>query len=202
MRVGLLVIAGACLLLITTVDPELAGTPFAIGMAFVGLGTGLLASQLGNVVQSVVPAEARSEAGGLQYTAQNLGSALGTALIGSIMIGALASSVVGLIAADPDLEASVADQATTRVSQGIEYVPADDLESALRAADVPADQVDDLTENYSEAQLMGVKTGLLACTAAALLALPFTRRLPGRPQHTPAELASDEPPPLLNPRAP
>jgi len=33
---------------------------------------------------------ARSEVGGLQYTAQNLGSSLGTALIGSILIGALA----------------------------------------------------------------------------------------------------------------
>lgn len=185
-RLGLLVIAAACLIIVATVGPDLAGAPFAVAMALVGFGTGLLASQLGNVVQSVVPSEARSEAGGLQYTAQNLGSSLGTALIGSIMVGALASAVLGLIADDPDLEAAVADQATVRVAQGIEYVPVSDAERALLDAGIPVDQVDDLTESYAEAQFMGVKTGLLACSAAALLALPFTRRLPARsPAHRP-----------------
>ena len=41
---------------------------------------GLIVSQLGNVVQSAVGDDERSEAGGLQYTAQQLGASLGTAL--------------------------------------------------------------------------------------------------------------------------
>jgi len=179
-RTGLLTIALACLVIIATIEPQLATVPFAIGMTLVGLGTGLLASQLGNVVQSSVPAEARSEAGGLQYTAQNLGSSLGTALIGSLMVGALASAVLGLIAADPDIEQAVADQAAVQVSQGIEYVAPAEVEQALIDQGLPTDQVDDLVENYSEAQLWGVKVGMLACGAAALLALPATRRLPGK----------------------
>ena len=179
-RVGLGTICLACLVLLTTIDPELSGVPFGIGMALLGLGTGLLASQLGNVVQSAVPPEARSEAGGLQYTAQNLGSSLGTALVGALMIGALAAAVTSLIAADPDLESSVAEQATVRVSQGIEYVPPAQAEEALLAAGIPADQVDDLVESYADAQLAGVKIGVLVCAGASLLALPATRRLPGR----------------------
>lgn len=178
-RVGLLTICLACAVLVTTIDPELSGVPFAIGMALVGLGTGLLASQLGNVVQSAVPPEGRSEAGGLQYTAQNLGSSLGTALIGALMVGALASSVLALIAEDPDIEASVAEQAEVRIASGLEYVPPADAEAALLDAGVPADQVDDLVENYATAQLSGVKVGILACAAATLLALPATRNLPG-----------------------
>ncbi|MGW4929307.1 MFS transporter [Agromyces sp. NPDC004153] len=186
-RVGLLTIAVACLVIIATIEPQLATTPFAIGMALVGLGTGLLASQLGNVVQSSVPADARSEAGGLQYTAQNLGSSLGTALIGSLMVGALAASVLGLIADDPDIESAVADQVTVQVSSGIEYIPPSEAEQALLEAGIPADQVDDLVANYSAAQLMGVKLGMLACAAAALIALPFTRRLPDRKGTIPAD---------------
>ncbi len=186
-RVGLLTIAVACLVIIATVEPQLATTPFAIGMALVGLGTGLLASQLGNVVQSSVPADARSEAGGLQYTAQNLGSSLGTALIGSLMVGALAASVLGLIADDPDIESAVSDQVTVQVSSGIEYIPPAQAEQALLDAGIPADQVDDLVASYSAAQLMGVKVGMLACAAAALLALPFTRRLPDRKGTIPAD---------------
>lgn len=178
-RAGLLTICLASAVLVTTIDPELSGVPFAIGMALVGLGTGLLASQLGNVVQSAVPPEGRSEAGGLQYTAQNLGSSLGTALIGALMVGALASSVLALIADDPDIEASVAEQAEVRIASGLEYVPPADAEAALLEAGVPADQVDDLVENYASAQLSGVKVGILVCAAATLLALPATRHLPG-----------------------
>ena len=50
---------------------------FAIGMAVLGIGMGLMVSQLGNVVQSSVDDSGRSEAGGLQYTGQQLGSSLG-----------------------------------------------------------------------------------------------------------------------------
>lgn len=192
-RTGLVTITLACLVIIATIEPELATTPFAIGMTLVGLGTGLLASQLGNVVQSSVPPEARSEAGGLQYTAQNLGSSLGTALIGSLMVGALAASVLGLIADDPDIEAAVADQTTVRVSQGLEYLPPAEAEQALLDAGIPADQVDDLVSHYAASQLWGVKVGMLACAAAALLALPATRRLPGRRDPAEPEPAEPEP---------
>ena len=61
-------------------------------MALLGVGMGLLASQLGNVVQSSVDASGRSEAGGLQYTSQQLGSSLGVALIGAIVIAGLTST--------------------------------------------------------------------------------------------------------------
>ncbi|MRG59112.1 MFS transporter [Agromyces sp. CFH 90414] len=185
-RVGLLTIAVAGIVIVATIEPELATLPFGIGMALVGLGTGLLASQLGNVVQSSVPAAARSEAGGLQYTAQNLGSSLGTALIGSFMVGALATSVLGLIAEDPGIEAAVADQAHVRVADGIEYLPPAQVERALLDAGFATDQATQVVESYSAAQLVGVKAGMLACTAAALVALPFTRRLPGRHGSTPA----------------
>ena len=61
-------------------------------MALLGVGMGLIVSQLGNVVQSAVGEDDRSEAGGLQYTAQQLGSSLGTALIGAIVISGLVVS--------------------------------------------------------------------------------------------------------------
>jgi hypothetical protein len=70
-------------------------------MALLGVGMGFLASQLGNAIQSSVGTRDRSEAGGLQYTDQQLGSALGTALIGAIVISALANSFVDQVANDP-----------------------------------------------------------------------------------------------------
>ncbi len=66
-------------MLLTTIEPELDNASFLIAMGVLGIGMGLIVSQLGNVVQSAVGDDDRSEAGGLQSTAQQLGSSLGTA---------------------------------------------------------------------------------------------------------------------------
>jgi hypothetical protein len=78
----------AILILIATIDPELKDTGFAVSMGILGVGMGLIASQLGNVVQSSVDTSGRGEAGGLQYTGEQLGSSLGVALIGAIVLPA------------------------------------------------------------------------------------------------------------------
>ena len=82
-RAGLSIAIVAVLALLTTVQPDLADVSFAASMAVLGVKRGLIVSQLGNVVQSSVDASGRGEAGGLQYTGQQLGSSLGIALIGA-----------------------------------------------------------------------------------------------------------------------
>lgn len=71
-RAGLLVTVLAVLVLMATVQPELTDAAFAWSMALLGVGMGLMVSQLGNVVQSSVDPSGRGEAGGLQYTGQQL----------------------------------------------------------------------------------------------------------------------------------
>src|ERR671910_994184 len=56
------------------------------------LGVGALASQLGSVTVSSVPDEESGEVGGLQNTGSNLGTSVGTALIGAILIATLSTS--------------------------------------------------------------------------------------------------------------
>ena len=97
-RIGLLLMFGAAGLLASLLgqsgaDASIVTVPFLL----LGAGLGMLASQLGNVIVSSESVERSSEVGGLQYTMQNLGSALGTALIGAVVISALA----GLFASGP-----------------------------------------------------------------------------------------------------
>jgi EmrB/QacA subfamily drug resistance transporter len=68
-RGGLALLAIAVVFLLATIDPEIDDTAFAVAMTAFGAGLGLIASQLGNVVQSSVGERDRSEAGGLQFTA-------------------------------------------------------------------------------------------------------------------------------------
>ncbi len=74
------------------IGPDLNGWGFGIGLALLGAGLGLLASQVGNVIMSSVDPSRGGEAGGLQGTSLNLGASLGVALVGSIVIALLATN--------------------------------------------------------------------------------------------------------------
>src|SRR5262249_62383178 len=102
-------------------QPPLVTGRFLFAMGVLGVGLGALSSQLGNVVQSAVGASERSEAGGLQYTAPQFGAALGTALMGAVVIGALASGGSERVSSDPRLSQWWAAQAGTAVDSGVNF---------------------------------------------------------------------------------
>jgi EmrB/QacA subfamily drug resistance transporter len=197
---GLLVVA--CSWLVAAIDPELDGLSFGTAMALLGIGMGLLAAQLGNVAQSSVGEADRGEVGGLQYTAQNLGSSLGTAFIGSILIGALGVAAGRGLSADPTISDAVEQQVGVAISNGLSFIPLDQAQAALVNAGIADDQIDALLTTYADAQLLGLKVALLAAAAIALASLFLTRHLPavrlGGPVPTPEPITSAgaEPEPL------
>ena len=117
-------------LMISAIDPALEGVAFGLSMALLGVGMGLLASQLGNLVQSSVDASGRSEAGGLQYTAQQLGSSLGVALIGAIVIAGLVNSFVANVEDDPRIGDEVAQQVGIAVDGSVDFVTSEQVAAA------------------------------------------------------------------------
>ncbi|MGW2704013.1 MFS transporter [Streptomyces sp. NPDC001340] len=180
-RLALLMLAAAIVWLLATIDPVIDDAQFAGAMAVLGIGMGLLASQLGNVVQSSVGEAERSEAGGLQFTAQNLGSALGTALIGSILIGALAQAFTVQVRDNPQLSDEARRQTGVALEAGVTFVPTDQVRSAAEQAGLPPAEVDALTESYAAAQLDGLKAAILATGGITLASLLVTPHLPTAP---------------------
>ncbi|MEZ5382879.1 MAG: MFS transporter [Microthrixaceae bacterium] len=185
-RLGLGVMMLAALVLMGTIGPSLDGVEFALGMAFLGAGMGLLASQLGNVLLSSVDAAERGEAGGLQYTSQQLGSALGVALIGSIVLTGLGSAFVSQIEQDDRIPAETVAAVQTNLSSGIEFVPASAVSLAVDDAGLAGDEATALVENYEESQLTALKAGMLAVVVIAGLAFLVTGDLPSVRKREPA----------------
>jgi MFS family permease len=195
-RAGLLVVLVAILMLLATIEPQLDNGSFLAAMGVLGVGMGLIVSQLGNVVQSAVGDADRSEAGGLQNTAQQLGSSLGTALLGAIVISGLISAFTANVADDPAISKDVSDQVHLRLSAGGSFVAADEVRASATAAGVGPATVDALVENYEEAQLTALKTAFLFAALLVLASFWSTRRLPTRRFE---ELQSDPDPPLGEP---
>lgn len=179
-RAGFLFLLAAVALLLATIDPQIDTTEFNVAMAVLGVGMGLVVSQLGNVVQSAVGESDRSEAGGLQYTAQQLGSSLGTALIGAIVISGLATAFTANVTDDPRISQAVKDQVSVRLEGDLSFVDAASVQQGAEAAGVSPAETDAIVASYSDAQLKALKVGLLACGFVVLASLLATRNLPRR----------------------
>jgi EmrB/QacA subfamily drug resistance transporter len=179
-QAGFLALVAAAVLLLDTIDVELNGTAFAVGLAVFGVGAGLLISQLGNIIMSSSPEAKTNEAGGLQGTAQNLGASLGTALIGSILIATLSSGFVARLAENPRVPEGARQEITQRAQQGIPVVPVADVETAARDGGATPAQAQAIADDYGDAELDALRRALGAVAALALLALWSTRRLPMR----------------------
>lgn len=177
-RSGLTITFLAALALLATVQPELGDAAFAVSMALLGVGMGLMVSQLGNVVQSSVDASGRGEAGGLQYTGQQLGSSLGVALIGAIVLTGLTSAFVSQIQDDERISEAVASQVTVAVEPGIDFLTVDQVRTAAQEAGLGEATTTALVDDYQTAQIQSLKGGLLVAAFLALISLAFTRDLP------------------------
>lgn len=190
-RVGLATAAVAAVMLMATMDPELNGAGFLASMAVLGVGMGLIASQLGNVVQSSVDASGRGEAGGLQFTGQQLGSSLGVALLGAIVLSGLTTNFVSNVAEDERISSAVSEQVSVAAGGGVDFVASDQIGAAVREAGLDEATSEALVDDYESAQLQALKTGLLAAGLLALLSLAFTRDLPSRLPGEPDPAASN-----------
>lgn len=177
-RAGLVVTFLAALLLLDTIEPNLDNGSFLVAMGVLGVGMGLIVSQLGNVVQSAVDDSRRSEAGGLQSTAQQLGSSLGTALLGAILISGLIAAFSANVTDNPKISAEVKQQVEVRLSAGGSFVAADQVRSAATEAGIDAATTEEIVVGYEDAQLLALKIALLAAAGLALAALWTTRFLP------------------------
>jgi EmrB/QacA subfamily drug resistance transporter len=195
-RVGLLVVLAAIVMLMGTIEPELDSGAFLAATGVLGIGMGLIVSQLGNVVQSAVGDDDRSEAGGLQNTAQQLGSSLGTALLGAIVISGLIFAFTSNIADDPRVSADVEDQVQVQLSAGGSFVASDEVRAVARAEGIDPATVDALVENYEDAQLKALKTAFLFAGFLVLASLWTSRRLPTQRFD---ELLAGSDPPLAEP---
>jgi MFS family permease len=175
--VGQIVLVLSGFLLLGSVTTDLRGVLFAAGMFLTGAALGLLASQLGNVNMSSVGEKETSEVGGLQGVFQNLGSSLGTALIGSILIGALSTSFASGVAAS-DLSQQTVSIVNEQTKGGVAIVPSASVDSIAEDAGLSDDDAKTLSSIYKESQLSSLRVAFVGLIGISLLSLIFARGLP------------------------
>lgn len=179
-RLGQLGLVIGAFVLIGAINPQLKGFVFGLGMFIVGSGLGLLASQLGNINMSAVPASKSSEAGGLQGTAQNLGSSLGTALIGSIMLASLATQFITTVNTSPDIPQNVKTTLSQNAKKSIQIVPVSEVTSIAKEAGLNQSQAEAISQSYATSQVNSLKLSMFSIVALSLAMMVFSRAIPNK----------------------
>jgi Na+/melibiose symporter-like transporter len=177
-RSGVLALLTGTVVLLAALDADAGAEIVFVPMLLIGLGIGALASQLGSVTVSAVPDEDSPEVGGVQNTATNLGASFGTALAGSIMIAAVASSFLANIQQSPAIPSNVKSQAQVELADGVAFVSDADLEAALDEAGVSPTTSDAALDAYADARIAGLRSALAILAVLALSALFFAQRIP------------------------
>lgn len=176
-RAGQTILVFSAAILLGSATAELRSGLFAAGMFLAGTALGLLASQLGNVNMSSVTEKETSEVGGLQGVFQNLGSSLGTALIGSILIGALSTSFASGVASSelpPETKSTISQQ----TQGGVSIVPAAAVADIAVEAGLDTAEAATLTTIYRDSQLSSLRISFFGLIVISLLSLFFSRGIP------------------------
>jgi MFS family permease len=179
-RAGLFSLLAGAVVLLAGLDRDAGPEIVFVPMLLVGLGIGALASQLGAVTVSAVPDDESPEVGGIQNTMTNLGASLGTALAGSLLIGALTASFLANIEESRAIPDSAKSQAVVELSGGVPFVSDADLTAALEKAGAEDAAADAALDAYADARLSGLKAALAILAVMAVVALFLAQRIPTR----------------------
>jgi MFS family permease len=100
-----------------SISPSMSFWQLLPGITLFGLGIGAASSQLTNVVLSSIEAERSGVASGANATVRQVGSALGVAVIGSVLTVQTIKHAVTQIAASPSVRPGIKAQSIARVHE-------------------------------------------------------------------------------------
>ncbi len=165
------------LLLFSEVSPGVTALHIMPGLICFGAGFGLVISQLANLTLSAVSVEMAGEASGVNNTFRQVGTSLGQALIGALLITALVSQLNHDVSASKVLPASLKPQISGLVASSAQSLG---TASDQPKQQLPASVAAEINRIKNDAIVHGVKTGFLGTAIATVAALALSPTLPLR----------------------
>ena len=93
-QIGIVVMGFGLILLYEQTGPNQTLIGMIVPMTFLGTGLGLLMAQIANLTLSAVPSENSGEASGVLNASSSMGYSLGTAVVGSFLLGQFYGGVI------------------------------------------------------------------------------------------------------------
>lgn len=185
--VAFLLVAAGTAWLAFVVRNDWTAAPVIAGLITVGLGQGALVTLLFNVLVTASPKDLAGDVGSLRGVTQNLAAAVGTALVGALLVGLLTTIIMGNVTENPVITAELKDEVNLT---NLNFFSDVQLKDRLSGTSATSEQVTEALRINAEARTRALKTGFLVLSGLALLAIAPCRWLPDyRPGEIPSEQA-------------
>lgn len=175
-RVGFVSIFVGVILMGLMASKATTAWPLVPGIALVGVGVGIIMSQLQNLVQSSVSLKDSSETSGLMATFQNLGMSLGTALGGVLLIASLLAVSTNLINQNTVLTSDQKTSLINTVNENVQIASNAQVEAATSG--LPPDVSQQVVDINAQARQESLSRVFILFGVMSLLGLLATIKLP------------------------
>jgi len=151
---------------------------FIVGLFIIGIGIGIAASMLNNLIISSVSSEQTSEASGINNTFSSLGSSLGTAIAGSLIISIFMTSSVNLIEKNSVFTSDQKSHLIESVDTKAQTMSNSDLSQYLVSA--PINIKNEIIKINTEAENNATSATIIALAIIGIIGLMSSSLLPKR----------------------
>lgn len=159
--------------------------PTILGLIVFGIGQGALVTLVFNVLITAAPKRLAGDVGSVRGTTQNLASAVGTAVMGAVLVTTLGLGIGSAVSEHPELPPELVEQVDL---DNANFISNDDLHTVLAGTTADSAQVEAAVALNEEQRLRTLKLGfLLLAGISALAALPASRLPKYRPDEIPAD---------------
>jgi predicted MFS family arabinose efflux permease len=186
-RYAFALVATSAMWLAFVVHNDWSTFPVMLGLIAFGIGQGALMTMLFNVLVTASPRKLAGDVGSLRGTANNLGFAVGIAIVGALVVGVLSATVMRSVTANPLIAAELTQQLDL---DSINFLSNDRLAERLQRTTATPEQVAEAMRINEEARLRALRISFFLLGGVALLAIFPSSRLP---DYTPIEVPKPRP---------
>jgi MFS family permease len=183
-RAGFALLALGVLVMIPIVPRTYTGWWLAIPLFIMGIGLGLLVSQLNNYALAPISEERISEAAGVNSAAGSFGLSFGLAFAGGVMLAVLSLTFVNMAEGSTVLAADQQEQVATALEEDAQVMSNAQLEELL--IEQPEDIQEEIVRINTEARPIALQIALLVPLLAGLVGFINGFRMMRLPDVTPS----------------
>jgi MFS family permease len=175
-RAGFIIALCGVALLFAFVNATSSPWQLAPGLFLVGIGVGTMLTASVNTVQTSFPDEEQGDISGVSRSASNLGSSLGIAVAGAVLISALIAGVTSRAESSTVLTGAQQQQLSDALEHQVTALSDTQVEEALQGQ--PEDVVNEVTDINRDARNEALRFALIAVGAVGLIGLFVAFMLP------------------------
>lgn len=153
------------------------GSDLAIGLIVYGVGIGFVLALLGNMLMSAVPDDKQNDGSGMVNTVRNLGSSMGTAIIGTLLIAFMLSGVAtGVMTSDVIHVDMPKDELVAELQDYAEKMQAE--HATIDLSQYPEEKVNEFKSILNTAMQTAMKRSFLAIFVILVVTLVLALFIP------------------------